>query len=259
MYFSNNLKYLRKKRGNTQEEMANVLGIKRSTYADYENGKTDPTIAFLMKTSEYFGHTPNELLTTDLGIPLFHRQNKEMPNLYADGLRVVTITVNGNKKENIEFVPVQAIAGYAASFNNQAFIEELPRFQLPGLPEGTYRAFEIQGDSMPPIHEGFIVIGKYVERWQDLKNGIRCVLILKNEGVVFKRVVNEVGQNRRLVLVSDNPEFLPYTVPIAEVLEAWEMKAFIGFPDEPKAFNEVVFEKLQSIEEKLAGLITEKN
>lgn len=251
---ANNLKYLRRQRKETQEHVADALDINRTTYADYERGKTEPIASLLLKIARYFDVDPTDLLTVDLGIPLFHQRNSEPPNIYADGLRVVAVTVNDNRKENIELVPVNAVAGYAIGFSNPEFIQDLPRFNLPGLPDGTYRAFEIQGKSMPPIHEGFIVVGRYVDRWQDLKNGKPYILILKNEGVVFKRVINEIGQNRKLVLFSDNPEFLPFTVSVTNVLEAWEMVAYLGFPDDPINTSEAIFDKLQAIDQKLSIL-----
>jgi len=251
---ANNLKYLRKQRKETQEYVADALGINRTTYADYERGKTEPIASLLLKIARYFDVNPADLLIVDLGVPLFHQRNSEPPNIYAEGLRVVAVTVNDNRKENIELVPVNAIAGYAIDFSNPEFIKDLPRFNLPGLSEGTYRAFEIQGKSMPPIHEGFIVVGRYVDRWQDLKNGKRYILVLKQEGVVFKRVVNEIGQNRKLVLFSDNPEFLPFTVGVTNVLEAWEMVAYLGFPDDPINTSEAIFDKLQAIDQKLSIL-----
>ena len=41
--FSIRLIFLRKKAGFTQEELANIIHIERSTYAYYETGKTTPS------------------------------------------------------------------------------------------------------------------------------------------------------------------------------------------------------------------------
>lgn len=254
---ANNLKYLRKHRKETQEQVADILGINRSTYADYEKGRTEPIASLSLKIAERFGVTVEELLKSDLGAPLFRQRSAEPPSLFADGLRVVVVTVYESQKGSIELVPVSAVAGYTSGFSDPDFIQELPRLNLPGLPEGTYRAFEIQGKSMPPIHEGFIVVGKYVEHWQDIKDGKRYVLVLRNEGVVFKRVVNEVGRNRKLVLCSDNPDFLPFTSSVNDVIEAWDMVAYVGFPDDSSDANEAIFSKLQDIEQKLNRFIVD--
>lgn len=248
---------MRKQRNETQEQVSDAIGINRSTYADYEKGKSEPIVSMAVKIAEYFSVTITDLLISDIDTPLFNKKSSGPPSLYNDGLRVLTITISEVQKGNIELVPINAVAGYSTGFNNATFIQELPRFNLPNLHEGTYRAFEISGDSMPPINKGFIVVGKFVERWQDLKNGKRYVLVLRNEGVVFKRVVNEVGQNKKLVLFSDNPTYLPFTISIADLLEAWEMKAFVGFTTEIIDTNEAILQKLQAVEQKL-NLLTEE-
>lgn len=255
---ASNLKSLRKNRSETQEQVADAIGVNRSTYADYEKGKSEPSASLCIKIANYYSISVADLLTSELDAPLFNRKITDPPSLYQDGLRVVTVSVSGNGRENIELVPVSAIAGYADGYNMTSFIQDLPRFSIPNLPESTYRAFQISGNSMPPIAEGFIVVGKYVERWQDLQNGKRYVLLLRNEGIVFKRVVNEVGQNKKLVLFSDNPDFLPFTVSIADLLEAWEMVAFVGFPSEFGDPQEAILQKLNAIDQKINFVITQQ-
>lgn len=249
--FATNLKYLRKKRSESQERIAERLCINRSTYADYEKGRSEPTASIVLKIAEYFAIGVDDLLKKDLGAPLFQQKSAQPPSVFSEGFRVITISIDKSGRENIEFVPVHAVAGYATNFDSPGFIQELPRLHLPNLPEGTYRAFEITGDSMPPIHEGCIVVGKFVERWQDIKNGRRYIFVLHSDGIVFKRVVNEVMQYRKLVLCSDNPDYLPFSVPITDVLEAWELTAFIGFPRERHQNEEAIMEKLQAIENKI--------
>lgn len=52
--FCNNLKYLRKSRSLTQQELADVLGISRQGYAKYENDLGEPDISTLIKLADYF-------------------------------------------------------------------------------------------------------------------------------------------------------------------------------------------------------------
>ena len=253
---SSNLKYLRKRLKKSQEQLADDLGINRSTYADYERGKTEPNASLLIKISEYFEIDLTELLTSDAGVPLFRQKNKERGSLSSNDIRILPVTIHEDDRKNIELVNINAIAGYTTGFKDPDFIKDLPRFSLPGLSEGTYRAFEIQGDSMPPICPGYIVIGRFIERWQDLKDGKRYVMILQRDGILFKRIVNEISQNQRLILFSDNPEFKPSTVSISEVLEAWEMVAYVGFSVENTSFNEYVFDKLHLIERKVEKILS---
>jgi transcriptional regulator with XRE-family HTH domain len=252
-----NLKYLREKKKLTQENIAEILGIGRSTYINYEKKENDIPSSILLKIAQYYDVTTDDLLIKDLGIPLFHQPLNKSDNILSDNIRILPITVTENQKQNIEFVPAKAIAGYAVGMKEQNFVKELPRFHLPKLPEGTYRGFEIQGQSMPPIHEGYIVIGKFVEHAKELKNGKRYILILRNEGIVFKKVISEVNTKNKLILASDNTEFLPYTVETKDVLEAWEFVAFVGFPNNIDN-DYFILERLHNIEQQLA-LIASKN
>ena len=251
-----NLKYLRKRKGMSQGETASEIGIARSALASYENGRSEPKAGILMKLADFFKVNIHDLLYSDFDTPLFNKKGSVAKSLRNQEVRILTVTINEQKKQNIEFVPVSAIAGYAQNFVEPDFVKELPRFSLPKLSEGHYRAFEIKGDSMPPINENYVVIGQFVEHFSNLKNGKRYILLTKEDGLVFKRVFSEVTQNQRLILMSDNPEYNPYSVRIDTVLEAWEMKAFIGYANNESNIQQAILDKLHSIEQKIEQIKT---
>lgn len=251
-----NLKYLRNKKRKSQEVIAQEFEMSRSTWADYENGKSEPTASLLKKIGAFFDVFVDDLLNVDLNAPLFQKRN--IAKLKDEDIRIVAITVDEHQKENIEFVPYQAVAGYTQNYSNTEFIENLPHFKLPKLSEGTYRAFEIKGNSMPPIDEGFVVVGRYVEHYRDLKQGRRYILALKQEGIVFKRVISEVKKNNKLILMSDNTvDYPPFTIELEDVLEAWEMVSFIGYDDYIKKDEPYILQKLSDIDVKINHIISE--
>lgn len=250
-----NLKYLREKRNLTQEQVGKIVGVGRSTYANYEK-ESDLPSSYLLKLAQYYQVSANDLLTKDIGAPLFRQEKEQADHILSDDLRILPITVSGDQKTNIELVPAKAIAGYVSGMKETEYIAELPRFYLPKLREGTYRAFEIEGDSMPPIQNGYIVVGRFVEHARELKNGNRYILVLRNKGVVFKKVVSEIDKNNLLILTSDNSEFLPYSVAGKDVLEAWEFAAFIGFPDNID-MNFILLDKLHLIQQQIALMSSE--
>lgn len=51
----NNLKNLRKEKGESQLTVAEAIGLTRSAYCNYENGLREPDFVTLQKLSEYFG------------------------------------------------------------------------------------------------------------------------------------------------------------------------------------------------------------
>lgn len=253
-----NLKYLREKKKLAQDKIAKMLGVSRSTYANYENEQSEPPASQLLKLARYYEVSTDDLLTKDIGAPLFRSNPNKPDSILSESIRILPIAVSENPKTNIELVPAKAIAGYIAGMKDSSYFEELPRFYLPKLPEGTYRAFEIEGDSMPPIQPGYIVVGKFVEHARELRSGRRYIVVIRSEGIAFKRVVSELDVNQRLILASDNPEYMPYSVSVQDVLEAWEFTAFIGFPDKID-INDLLFDKLHQIQHQLTKLTTAIN
>ena len=161
---------------------------------------------------------------------------------------MLVITVDEFKKDNIELVPHKAAAGYLNGYADSEYVKELPKFKLPILGHGTYRAFEISGDSMLPLMPGTIVIGEYIDDLRDLKNGKTYVLVTKREGIVYKRAFNYIADTGKLFLVSDNRHYAPYQIDAEDVVEAWSAKAYISvqFPDVDSK-NEVSVEQLASV------------
>ena len=244
-----NIRFLRKQKGLTQEGLAKSINVTRSVIGAYEEGRAEPKITTMQRMANFFGITLDQLISEDLAeVAGAHIRERERDIDRADytgrKLRVLSITVDKNERENIELVPEKAAAGYQAGYSDPEYLEELPRFQLPILPHGTYRAFEITGDSMLPLTPGSIIIGEYVENWENVKDGLCYIVVSENEGIVYKRVQNRIEENALLYLHSDNPSYPPYPVKVEEVMEIWRAKAFISmdFPD-----SEMNLQKLAGI------------
>ena len=211
-----NLKYLRKLRGWTQEEFAAKLGIKRSLLGAYEEERAEPRIDVLETVCDIFKLTLDELLRKDLS------DNK---GNYIARRRAMKLA---GGRPDIPFVPVKAAAGYLAGYADPEFIDELNTFTLPMLSGGNYRAFEIVGDSMLPTPSGSVIVGEKVENLDELKNNVPCIVVSRNEGIVYKRVQKNGRQKNKITLVSDNPSFHPYTVNADEVIEMWQAQVIIS-------------------------------
>jgi phage repressor protein C with HTH and peptisase S24 domain len=127
----------------------------------------------------------------------------------------------------IQFVPVKAAAGYLAGYADPEFLDELNTFTLPMLASGNYRAFEIVGDSMLPTPSGSVIVGEKVENVEDIKVNNTYIVVSKNEGIVYKRVMKNNRLKNKLILVSDNPQYSPYNINTEEVLEIWKAQMVI--------------------------------
>ncbi|GAA4385116.1 LexA family transcriptional regulator [Hymenobacter koreensis] len=246
-----NLKFWRRELGLTQAQLADKLSIKRSLIGAYEEGRAEPKLTTLVKMARLFGISLDALVTTDFSkkrqAAAVLRQLQNVPALDADkvaadggslvsidkakgeNLRVLAFTVGQDQQENIELVPLKAAAGYLNGYADQEYIEDLPKFRLPMLGQtGTFRAFEISGDSMLPIASGTVIVGRYVPDWNEVKDGTPCIVVSKKEGIVFKRVFNRLKEAAALTLHSDNPVYSPYEIDVEDVLEIWEAKSYIS-------------------------------
>lgn len=217
MAFSNqNLKYLRKQRGWTQEEFANRLNIKRSLLGAYEEERAEPRFEVLEAVCDLFKLTMDDLLRKDLS---------DQKGSYLNARRTLKML---SGPAEIPFVPVKAAAGYLAGYADPEFIDELNTFTLPMLTGGNYRAFEIIGDSMLPTPSGSVIVGEKVNDLEEVKNDTPCIVVSRNEGIVYKRIQKNIKQRDKLTLVSDNPVFHPYTVNAEEVIEMWQAQVVIS-------------------------------
>lgn len=228
--FSDNIRFLRLSRSETQQDTAEKLEIKRSRFEPYESGKIEPPYEILRKISRHFGISIDLLLTVDL------RKYQIDELLKLDDNRIVLpITVDHEGRNLIEIVPHKARMGYATGYSDPEFIESLQTISLPFLRNGRFRAFPASGDSMPPHKDSSFIVGQYVENPSEVRNGKTYVLVTKEDGIVYKRL------NRRdetsFDVISDNTFYAPYQVKYSEILEIWEFVCSIETeafePDDP--------------------------
>lgn len=220
-----NLKYLRKLRGWTQEEFAQKLRIKRSLLGAYEEERAEPRIDVLEIVCDIFKLTLDDLLRKDV--------NENKSN-YLAKRRAMKLA---GGRTDIPFVPIKAAAGYLAGYADPEFVDELNTFTLPMLTGGNYRAFEIVGDSMLPTPSGSVIVGEKVDNIDDIKNNAACIVISRNEGIVYKRLQKSGRAKNKFTLVSDNPVFHPYVINAEEILELWQAQVVISKMNTQQRWN----------------------
>ena len=177
----------------------------------------------LIKLSDYFKVPIDILLRNDL------TKSKDSSFIEIGNQRVLfPITVDEDNENLIEIVPVKASAGYLAGYDDPEYIEQLEKIKLPFLPTGKHRAFPIKGDSMLPMKDGSFVVGRFIEDRNEIVDGKTYILITLNDGMVYKRVYNQIKESNSLLLISDNKDYKAFEVPINEVLELWEFTCSIN-------------------------------
>lgn len=262
--------------------MAAQLGIQRTTYNSYELDKSQPYMSEFIRICKFFKIIETDFIHTDLSKQGGYDDKlagaeKQKKGGHEDGYKggydtkkypknekltvvnepvlsdkilhrmpqVITIDTQGN--ENVILVPVRARAGYLNGYADPGFIETLPAYRLPGLNNGSFRLFEVEGLSMyPTLHSGDLIIGQNVEQLQDTRDDRVHVVVTKNEGVVVKRVLNRIKKDGKLILKSDNYKdrdlYPPIVCDPGDVIELWYAIGFISRQMRPPAevYNRVI-------------------
>lgn len=218
--FSDNIRHLRLKKGVSQEIVAENLSISRASLAKYESGINQAPYETLVRISHYYHVSIDLLLTADI-----RKINMDQLLKLDDNRILLPIVVDAAGDNVIEIVPHKAKAGYLTGYSDMEFIESLQHISLPMLKGGKYRAFEVDGDSMPPFKTGSFILGKYVENEKELKKG-RGYLVMTTEGMTYKRLKG-IGKDH-LTLESDNAMYEPFEVPVSQILQLWEFGGYFG-------------------------------
>jgi transcriptional regulator with XRE-family HTH domain len=262
MFFSSNIKLLRKRRGRTQDDVAHALDMKRSTLSGYENQVAQPGIDSLMAFSKYFNIAIDTLIRVELS-ELSESQLSQVErgfDIYLKGskLRVLATTVDNDNNENIELVNEKASAGYTHGFADPDFIRVLPTFQLPFLSRSKkYRTFQISGDSMIPIPDKSWVTGEYVENWSMIRTNYPYIVLTLDDGIVFKVVENRIKKDGQLRLISLNPLYETYEIEASQVKEVWKFVHYISSEiPEPNMPKEKLMEEVQSLKQQVLAIQT---
>lgn len=214
---SSNIRFLRQLKGLSQEQLADDLKVTRSRIGGYEEARNEPPIDLLIKLSEYFHIAIDALVRGDL-------KKTNLDGLMKIGKNRILfpILLDSDGNDMVELVPLKASAGYTRGYADPDYIEKLPQMKLPFLPTGKHRAFPIKGDSMPPIREGSFVIAKYLEKFDDVKMGQTYIIVTKEDGLTYKRIMAYNKKEAAYELHSDNKIYQPFKVKAEDVLEIWE-------------------------------------
>lgn len=221
----NRIKVLRLEKGLSQEEFGSPVNLSRSAVSQIEGGQTYPSIESIDKIVQYYSTSWASLMEGTK-----KQKQSETP---ISQVRTLVTTVDKSGRDNIVLVPVKAQAGYLLGAQQPEYIEHLPTFWIPGLSHGTYRAFEVSGYSMLADRIGFypgdIVIGEYVEKLEDIKDGFVYVLVNNAhevDNIVLKRCLNYLDKGGLIICKSDNkdPQYPTFPLPAESIKEVWKFK-----------------------------------
>ena len=189
---------------------------------DIMKGKRDVTIELIKNAAEIY-KINTQYIFTGLGSMFSDEEIVQHPSS-AQQFKSL---------EKIVYVPTAAHAGYTEQFHDPVFLDDLVSFSLPDykFQHGTYRCFDIMGDSMEPsLYAGDKVVCSQVDSnnfYSSVRNNLVYVIVMDGS-LVVKRVLNKVRENRTMMMLSDNSYYQPYEVAIEEIREIWHVEVKIS-------------------------------
>ncbi len=235
------------------------IGVTSTTVDSIINGRpqpdgsrkrTKPGYDVLMSIINEFDINPDYLFGKD--DQMVRIEDERKPATYSGMPQVVAVNPSGN--ENVVYVPIKARAGYLNGYGDTDYIESLPTFNMPHLTNGTYRCFEVYGNSMVrTFFDGDLVFGKYVESLSDIKDGRVYVIVSKDDGIVLKRVINRIEERGKLILKSDNKNgnYPTYTIDAEDIMEVWYVTMFAS-KQMPEPVD--IYDRLHELESQIVEL-----
>lgn len=180
----NRMKELRELKAITQDEIAALVGIKRSTYTNIENGKPTRIITL-------------QKIANVLGVPIQQLLSEESVDYDVKNKIPVLGSVPAGK-------PVEAIEDI------EEYIDYYPRF----VKHGELFALRVKGNSMEPdLRSGDIAI---IEKQDYAESGDIVVVRVNGEDVTLKRIkINTSG----VMLIPTNKMYDPIYFSQKQVLE----------------------------------------
>lgn len=186
---SDMLTYLRKRKGLSQQELANTLKISRSAIGMYETGKREPDL----ETLEVFADFYNVDMNTLTGKAPVKEQTNKLPD------NAVPVDFSHLKR-----IPILGRIAAGAPIYAEENIEGYTFTDLNGGAE--YFALRVRGDSMNAvrIYDGDLVI---VRKQDIVENGEIAAVLIEQEATLKR--FSRSGDIITLMPQSTNPEHKP--------------------------------------------------
>lgn len=301
---SENIRYLRNRNDLTQEQLARRLGTKRPNIGAYEEARANPPRETLIKLSQLFGVTLDQLLTADLRrirdtpslnlgtsappppvyraepsrppqpiqkvVDTYFRQKTQV-NLVAQrvtlrklsrldfpaasvpvaekpkAFETITPTAiaspsitpsipNLRNDSGIRLVKKEQTNEYLNKSRQGEFIQDLPPFQGPQTQSGVIRAFEVGEDFSIP---GSVIIAEQITDWYKIEDSKHYVIVARPQGIMYRRVYNQLKIKNTLLVSSDNPAIQTLEVSSKDIIEVWAVRGFYSaqLPEPPLSLD----------------------
>jgi repressor LexA len=166
---SNRIKELRAERGFSQQRLADLLRVSKSSINMYERGQREPSLETLGFMAEFFGVDMDFLI----GKGDFRSKSDWLAQNAAKAGETAELPVLGSVSAGFGVLAAENVVGYEPAESRFA--------------DGEHFYLKVKGDSMSPkIEDGDLVL---VRRQTSVDSGAIAVVIVDGEDGVLKRVV----------------------------------------------------------------------
>ncbi|MCV2505679.1 helix-turn-helix domain-containing protein [Melissococcus plutonius] len=215
--FSKNLSYLMKQTDMSDEKLASLIGVNRTTITRWRLGERSPKMEKLSEIAQVFnvdprvfiGEIPTKDITTIYNQLKSPRQNIVLKTAeqqlneqkQEEQSNVISFNNSSNNNQLISFDwygYVSAGTGEYLDGNERKSIIQLPKSDIP---QNADFAVTVNGDSMKPVFKNHEMI--FVERTTDLLSGSIGIIIVDGEAFVKKIYIHKDC----ITLVSLNPTY----------------------------------------------------
>lgn len=198
-FVGNKIKELRDKRGMTQEELGEVLGISKQALGRYESGQRRPNQDAMFQLADFFNVSLDSFFPErkSRNINIIYDQLSEPRQVKVYDF--AEIQLNEQKSSQTFTVYGQTAAGSPLEYGQDAVEERETSY----IPKGAEVALIVNGNSMEPTYPNGSIV--FYKRQPQVENG--SVAIVEVDGGVTCKKIKFDYENEKVILQSINPDY----------------------------------------------------
>lgn len=179
------IKKLRAERNMTQETLAKLLGVGKTTISMYENGNSTPNDDIKIQLSKHFNVSTDYLI----GNSDYKNWREEYESKVSESKLEAVMKSTNKYDSGINFINVYG--SIPAGIPIEAFEDIQGQVEIPASWKGDYIALRVSGDSMyPKFEDGDIVI---IKIQPDCDSGDICACYVNGYDATLKKVNKNNG------------------------------------------------------------------
>lgn len=194
--FTSNLLVIRERLELSQAKMADKLGIKASTYANYENGHSKPELDTFLSMAEKLEISMDDLVY------------KNLSEVNEGVVNDPPVKYGKPKQVGIPLIPIEAMAGDGNGDYTASMIDS-NRYSVPEFNNKADFLIKIAGTSMSPKYfSGDVLACKKVPIETFIQWG-KVYIMDTSQGAICKRLQKSQKGEDYVLVVSENAELYP--------------------------------------------------